>query len=176
MPIIRKYGIGLVCTAQARAEMDRIEIMRGHTEKMSSAISTRHYVEYFIQVNKDMTADGRKNILGEEFVNKDATDLAGKGERSGFKVRFKCDKSSLGVDGRSGEFQWNFEKGIVAKNEEVFELATNLGIISKPTVQSYEFKGNNWRGKEAIVCALRDNEELYLDVLNQIKLRDLVKR
>jgi RecA/RadA recombinase len=55
------------------------------------------------------------------------------GIRVGKKIRFKCEKSRNVVEGRKGEFWFNFENGEFAKPEvSLFELATSLKIIDHP--------------------------------------------
>lgn len=172
IPVLRKHNIALICTNQVRAELDPIEQMRGKKMKMASSFATQHFIEYFLFVEKDKTKDGRVDALGEEFVDESKTDMAGKAEKTGFKVRFKMEKSSLGADGRSGEFTWDFKRGIINTHEEVFELGVNLGIITKPNNVMYEFGGNQWRGKEAMLTAIKDSAELYNNIWTEIKRRD----
>jgi RecA/RadA recombinase len=172
IPVLRKYNIGLICTNQVRAELDPIEQMRGKKMKMASSFATQHFIEYFLFVEKNKTKDGKTDALGEELVDESKTDMAGKAEKTGFKVRFKMEKSSLGIDGRSGEFTWDFKRGIINTHEEVFELGVNLGIITKTNNVMYEFGGSQWRGKEAMLTAIKDNQELYNNVLTEIKRLD----
>jgi len=123
-------------------------------------------------VEKDRTKEGRTDLLGNEFVDPDKKDLQDKFEKTGFKIRFKMEKSSLGVDGRSGELTYDFHKGIVNTHEEVYQLGVNLGIIQKPNNVTHSFKGQDFRGKEAMLIAIRDTPELYKAILNEVKILD----
>jgi RecA/RadA recombinase len=170
--VLRKYGIAMICTNQIRAELDAVEQMRGNKIKMASAFSTQHYIEYFLYVEKNRTKDAKADLLGQELVDSSKVDMAGKEEKTGFKVRFQMKKSTVGIDGRSGEFTWDFKKGIINTHEEIFELGTGLGVITKPNNVMYEFGGNQWRGKEAMITAIRDNTELYNNIWEAIKKLD----
>lgn len=172
LPVLRRHHISLITTNQVRAELDPIEQMRGKSVKMAGSWAQFHFIEYFLYVEKDKTKDGRTDLLGHEFVDENKKDIQEKAEKTGFKVRFRMEKSSMGVDGRSGEMTWDFEKGIVNTHEEVFQLGVNLGIIQRPNNVMYAYNGQEWRGKETCLNAIKDNFELYNTIWSEIRNLD----
>jgi RecA/RadA recombinase len=62
--------------------------------------------------------------------------------RIGKKIRFRCEKSREVVEGRKGEFWFDFEKVRFARPaESLFNLATNLGVIGHTRTPILEDKG-----------------------------------
>ena len=173
LPVIRKYGISLVLIAQARAEMDQLEIRRGNKYKSSVSWATKHFCEYFVCVEGNENAEGRKDIFGNELVNEKLVDLADKGEKTARKIRVKMKASSMGPEGRVGEFTFDFSKGMINQFEEVFKLGVGRGIIEKPSNVSYTFGGKTWRGKDACLKELAENKALCKEIVDELKRRDL---
>jgi RecA/RadA recombinase len=173
LPVIRKHDIALVLVAQIRAEMDMTEQMRGNKFKMQASYGLQHMAEYFVAVEPNRTKDGRTDIHGNEFVNEDATDLAGKSELTAMKIRTKMKDSSMGPKGRTGEFTFHFKKGVVNQYEEVFKLGTGRGIVDRPNNLVYAFGGEKWNGKDNFVAALKDRPELCEAIITELKRRDL---
>jgi hypothetical protein len=79
----------------------------------------------------------------------------------------------MGPKGRVGEFTFDFNRGVVSQYEEVFQLGVNRGIVSKPNQLMFEFGGEQWKGKEAFLEALRDNHELCEAIVAEVQRRDL---
>jgi RecA/RadA recombinase len=171
--VIRKYDIALVLVTQIRAEMDLTEQMRGNKFKMQGSYGLQHFAEYFVAVEPNRTKDGRTNIHGQEFVNEDLTDLAGKSEQTAMKIRVKMKDSSMGPKGRTGEFTFDFKKGVVNQYEEVFKLGTGYGIVDRPNQLTYAFNGEKWSGKDKFVEALKATPQLCKDILDELQRRDL---
>lgn len=100
------------------------------------------------------------------------------GVRVGKKIRFKCEKSRNVVEGRKGEFWFNFETGEFAKPEEsLFELATSLKIITHPIKDGkvnkiwWQYPDNSptplkFQGSKACIEALAKDKELFNAVFN----------
>lgn len=172
--VLRENHIALIVTNQANAEMDALEIKRGHKIKMNAAFAAKHFLEYFIYVEKDRTVDGRKDALGNEFLNSEKK--AGmddkKKEKSGFKIYFEMTKSSASIDGRSGQITWDYLNGLINTHEEVFTLGINLGIIQRPTPRTYTYRDQKWGSFEDTLNAIRDDKKLYDAILTDIKLLD----
>jgi len=172
LPVIRKYGIAVVLVAQARAEMDQTEQMRGNKIKAQAGFGLMHFCEYFIIVETNRTKAGRTDMAGQEFVNEDATDLAGKGEVIATKIRVKMKDSSLGPKGRTGEFTFHFHRGLVNQHEEVFKLGTARSSISNPKQGYYEFNGQTWHGEAKCLKALSEDQGLCDSIIAELKRRD----
>src|SRR5579859_1505632 len=165
LPVIRKYDIALVLICQVRAEMDQTEIMRGNKFKMGASFGLQHMAEYFLAVEENKTKDGRSNIHGEALINEEVEDLAGRGEVTGTKIRARMRDNSMGPKGRTGEFTFDFSKGIVNQYEEVFKLGVGRGIVNRPNQLTYEFGGQTWKGKDAFLAALKESQKLQDDII-----------
>lgn len=176
LPTIRKYNIALVLTAHARAELDMWEIKRGHKTKMQASFGVQHVCEYFMMVEKNATAEGRKDLQGRPFINETIRDLKGDGEMSGHKVQVWMQDSSMGPKDRSGEFTIDYARGIINTHEEVFLLGTECGIIERPNNLVYKFGGFEWKGKPAMLNALEADTELQRSIVKELKRIDLEGR
>jgi hypothetical protein len=173
LPVIRKYDIALILIAQARAEMDQTEQMRGNKYKMQAGFGLQHMAEYFIVVEPNRTTDGRKDLSGKEFVDDNVTDLANKGEVTAMKIRAKMKDSSMGPKGRTGEFTFHFKRGLINTYEEVFKLAINRNLVERPNNLMYAFEGQTWKGRDAFAGALRESPALCDRLILKLRERDL---
>jgi RecA/RadA recombinase len=173
LPVQRKYGIAVVLVSQARSEMDQAEIMRGNKIRMASAFQVQHYAEYFMLVEPNKTKSGRTSLDGKEFVDDTVGDMSDRGDRYAHKIRVCMKDSSMGNKGRVGEFTFDYNKGFINVHEEVFTLGVNRGIISKPNQLTYSFNGRSWKGQAAMVEALKNEPELQVAVVKELKRRDM---
>lgn len=174
LPTIRKYGIALIMTAQVRAEMDPKEQMRGKTVKMAGNWATKHMAEYFVFVEPNRSKDGRTTLTGEEFLDEESKDLMDKAEKTGHKIRFRVEESSCGVSGRTAEFTLDYERGIINTHEEVFQLAKNTGVLTKPNNIMYQYKDKSWKGLAATLAAIQQDPALAAAMLADVYAKDAV--
>ena len=79
LPIQRKYGIGIVFTCQARAEMDKVEVDRGNKIKMGASFGLKHHCEYFVFVEQNLYKAGRQDLLGNDLRDEALGDVTEKG-------------------------------------------------------------------------------------------------
>lgn len=172
LPVIRKHNIVLIMTAHVRAELDQLQIRRGKKVKMAAAWATKHTAEFFAYVEPNLSKDGRKTLTGEEFLDKKTVDFMKKGEKTGHKIRFRIDESSVGPQGRTGEFTLSYGGGIINTHEEVFTLGCNLGVIERPNNTTYIYKDNKWVGKPALLDALKMNPVLCQEIMDEVYTKD----
>jgi recombination protein RecA len=104
-------------------------------------------------------------------LSADATVKNSKGEKIGHVVRAKIQKNKVGAPFRQAEYKVEYEKGIVNKHEELFELAVKYGLIERPTNQSYMICGEKIRGRDAAV-ALFSKDKIALEEYH-LKIRDM---
>jgi hypothetical protein len=175
----RKYRFGLVLISQQRAEMDMMEQMRGNKTKPGVSFGALHHCEYSMHVERNVTKAGQTSLSGDTFVDdtvsRKATSADGgkdDGEKTGHKIRVTMKDSSMGPKGRVGEFTVDYDKGIVNTHEEVFLLGVNRGVIERPNNTMYAFGGKEWRGKPAILEALRTDDDMQNAVLKELRARD----
>lgn len=173
LPVIRKYDIALVLVCQVRSEMDQAEIMRGNKYKMQGSFGLQHMAEYFTEVCENRTSAGRKDLHGNELIDGSVTDLAEKGESIAKKIRIKMKDSSLGPKGRTGEFTFHFQYGVVNQYEEVFKLAINRNLVNRPNNRTYEFEGQSWTSKDSFIEALKSSPDLCRSIIAELKRRDI---
>jgi hypothetical protein len=141
--------------------------MYGPKEKMAGGFHQKHSFEYFVKVTRDNSSEGKKDALGNELTN-DVKDFKGKEERTGHKIYVEMTESSRGVAGRSGQFTFDYNKGIVNVEEEIFELAKNLNLVERPNNRTYVLNGVNFSSKEEFITAIRDQEGVRNQLLKQI--------
>ena len=180
---LRKYKIACILVAQARAELDTTEQMRGNKVKMAAAHATKHKAEYFMLVEHLKTKEGKTDLTGHTFADttignvmssqKDAAD----GDLAGRKMRCTMQQSSCGRDGRVGIFTLHKDRGLINVHEEIFLLGSgNFGIIEEPTQGRFQFGDRKWHGKEAILKNIEEDTQLRKDILAACKRRDLERR
>jgi RecA/RadA recombinase len=169
LKIQRECGFSVLLTDHVRAELDQLEVMRGNTIKMAASFAVQHYAEFFMFVEQLKTKDGRKDALGNEFVDESQTDLAGRGERTGYKTRVTMKKSSLGVAGRTGIFTFSYDKGFINQHEEIFSLAVDHSHVIEHSGNTYQFGDKKWVGRQATLKALADDPHLCAEVLAAVR-------
>jgi RecA/RadA recombinase len=180
---LRRYNIACVLVAQARAEMDKLEKMRGNDIKMAAAWAVKHKAEFFMKVEHLRTAEGKKDLLGNALIDTTIQNVmssakdAQEGDVVGRKMRCTMQASSCGRDGRVGIFTLHKDRGLINTHEEVFLLgAGNFGVIEEPSQGRFKFGERTWHGKEAILKALEEDTQLRKDVLVACKRIDLARR
>jgi RecA/RadA recombinase len=169
----RNKKIAISIITQVASEMDKIEQMRGNKFKMSAAFALQHWAEYFILLEPNRSKDGRQDLLGNDLVNDELTDFKDKSEKTGHKIRVTMKDSSLGIPGRSGEFTFDYQKGLINVHEEVFRLGLSRNIVQHPNNVTYAYGGKEWRGKEAFLTALQESQEMQDSIIKEIKMIDI---
>lgn len=172
LAVQRKYKFAIILTCQVRCEMDKIEQMRGNKLKISIPFAVQHYAEYFMFVEPDRNKEGKTALDGTAFVDADMGDIRGDADQVGHKIMGQMKDSSAGPKKRRFEFTLDYRKGFINIYEEVFKLGINRGIIERPNNTTYVFKGKTWRGKENIWAALKEDEQLRMDIVAELYRRD----
>lgn len=175
LPIIRNNRIALVLTTQVRAEMDQWEAMRNHGIKMAASFATKHFAEYFMYVEEIKSAKGKADLEGNKLLDTNLKDVFNEdGEKTGHRVRAEMVGQSMGgCRNRIAEFTIDYKRGIVNQHEEVFVLGCGRGVIERPNNKTYIYKGTQWNGKPAMLDALKNDEKLCKDIMNDIFSQDL---
>jgi RecA/RadA recombinase len=172
LPLIRQHRIAFICTAHIRANLDAG--MYGPKEKMAGSWATKHFFEYFIEVKRDGSKEGKTDELGNALEDDSVKDFRGNKERVGHKIYVRMDDSSVGVAGRSGEFTLSYKEGLINTHEEVFLLAKNLGLVEQPNNRTYVFGGTKYNSKQEFLTALKDNESISKQIIDLAYSRDRV--
>ena len=169
----RKHKIGLILTAHVRAEMDQLEQKRGNKVRMAASFGVQHHAEYFLYIEHNRNKDSREDLLGHKFESANGAGISDdKSEITGHKVRAVMKANSMGPAGRVAEFTIDYRKGIINVHEEIFLLGVNRGVITRPNLQTYRFADKDYRGKEAMLTALKDNTDLAQEVLKELRKAD----
>ena len=93
------------------------------------------------------------------------------GEKIGHTVRAKIQKNKVGAPFRQAEYKVEYEKGIVNRGEEVFDLAIKYKLIERPNNQSYIISGEKVRGRDAALKVFTENKSLVEEY--NLNIRDL---
>lgn len=169
IPVLRRYKVALIVTAQSRAELDPILSMRNKI-KPALAYTSLHQIDWQIQIIQNKNKDGK-------MMDEKSKDMMDKALQTGHKIRCVVSGSSSSPSGRTSEFSLNYDHGIVNIGEEVAKLSTNLpGIVNMPNNRTYCFDGLEWKSWEAWVNALENDLDLRKKVVEAIKLTDQVIR
>lgn len=181
-PTIRRNNIALLLVSQVRAEMDPTEQMRGNKVKMAASFGTKHFAEYFMFVEPNLTSAAGKDVEGKELVNSEVSagigvsdgSKAAKGEQTGHKIRVTMKESSCGPKGRVGQFTFDYKRGIVNIWEEVFLLAMARNVIENVKGNTWAFDKYQWTGgKPAVISAIKEDPALAAAIVRELKKRDL---
>ena len=159
LAIIRKYKIGLLCTTHIRANLDAG--MYGPKTKMAGSWAARHFFEYYVEVKKDGSA-------GSKIENDSIRDFKGNKEKTGHKIFVKMAESSVGVEGRTGQFTLDYQKGLVNTGEELATLAKSLGLVEMPNNRTYIVGDKKYTSKADFFNAIEQDEELAKQLLSKI--------
>lgn len=165
MPFLRRHKIAVIATAHIRGNLDAG--MYGPKEKMAGGFHQKHSFEYFVKVTRDNSSDGKTDALGNELVA-ETKDFKGKSERTGHKIYIEMTESSRGVAGRTGQITFDYNKGIVNTEDEIFELSKNLNLVERPNNRTYVLNGQSFSSKEAFITAIRDDSSVRDHLLASI--------
>jgi hypothetical protein len=179
-PIIRRYKIAMTLVAQARAEMDPLEQMRGNKLKMHAAYALQHFAEYFIFTEQNRGATGKTDLSGNSFIDDSKKGTFAQNERLAHKIKVTMKSSSAGPAGRTGEFTLDYYNGIVNQYEEVFLLGVGQGVVKRPNNVTYVMpdfpvtgQEQKYRGKDDFITAIRENKPLSDEILKRVRMLDI---
>ena len=79
----------------------------------------------------------------------------------------------MGPKGLTGEFTFDYHKGLTHVHEEVFRLGVNRGVIARSGGAWLEFDGKKWNGKKDMLQALQESPDMQAAIIRQLKERDL---
>lgn len=165
LPTIRKHKIALICTSHVRANLDAG--MYGPKKKMAGGWAQKHFFEYFIEVAKN-------NSNADKIEDKQSgKDFRGKNEILGHKIKVKMVDSSVGIQGRSGEFTLEYKRGLVNVGEEIATLAKMYKLVEMPNNKTYIVGDKKYTSKANFSKALEEDKELAQHLLEQIYARDM---
>jgi RecA/RadA recombinase len=171
-----KKRIHLYLTAHARDEMDRLEIMRGNKKKPAAAMAVKHLCEFVLNVERNTTAKGNLDWLGNKLVDESKVDMSGSKdnsfERTGHKIKFWLQGNSLGPANRVAEATFDYSKGFINVNEEILRIGFNWGVIERLNKQSWRIGTEEFRGTPAILQALAERPDLQKTVMGSLLERE----
>lgn len=117
VPTIRPHNITTILVQQVRENID-IYTKARNPWTVPDGKALKHYSDYIIQV--------------ERIETKDSLVKSETGVITGHVVRIVCKKNKAGAPYRVAEFKLDYDKGIVGTENEVFELAKTLEVITHP--------------------------------------------
>lgn len=169
VPLLKKRNILLICTAHMTANIGAM----GHAKKSKAGISfwTRHSFEYFVEVARDGSAEGKIDILGNKFEG-DTKDMKDNKQITGHRIFVKMDENSLGTSKRTGEFTIDYKKGPINTEDEIVEIAINTKTVERPNNRTYLFEDQKFNSKEEFVLAVRRDKILQGKLIDKIRSKD----
>jgi hypothetical protein len=180
LPIIRKHKIAMIWTAHVRANLD---MHGGHGPKtrMGAAWGARHGIEYYVYVNPNKSADGAKDWMGKPLENAEISDVKGNKDKTGKRIFVRMEESSMGIEGRSGEFLLDYHQGIVDPWAEIAMVGANSGVVFHPpsksgtgeNVRRWQFEEQQWDGWENFLLAVKGDQELQRKIQEAAIAKDL---
>lgn len=179
LEVLHRHRIALVMTNQVRDEFDRIEKMR-NPYRMWGGWFLKHFAEYKLLLAPVNSKEGQKTLTGVELVDASMTDVMGKGEQLGHRIRATMKNSSLGPKNRRAEFTFDYRRGVINKHEDAFQLGVTRNIFERPSNRLYILKDYpvvgkeaEWDGKENCILALQRNDEVCKTVLERVRGQDI---
>lgn len=158
MPVLRRNKVALICTEHVRGNLDAG--MYGPKLKMGGGWHEKHTFEYYMKVSRNnRKAETHVSASGEKFES-DNKDFKGNKEVTAHKIFVQMNESSRGVAGRTGQITFDYRKGIINTEEEVFELAKNLNLVERPNNRTYMLGDQKFNSKGEFIQAIAENEEL----------------
>jgi len=82
--------------------------------------------------------------------------------------------SSIGIQGRSGEFTLEYKRGLVNVGEEIATLAKKYKLVEMPNNRTYIVGDKKYSSKADFNQALEEDQELSDLLLSQIYAQDAV--
>src|SRR5690606_23990595 len=171
IPILKKYKIPYIGVEQMRMNVDTNNPY-APKEKMAADFKTRHIFEYFMSIKVANAADDKTDIEGNRFEDDSIRDARGNKERTGHKIYFKMEMSSLGPAGRAGLLTFDYEKGIINTHEELFLMGYNTGVIKREGNSNYVYGDLKINGKANFAKKIREDEELAGMILADVMKLD----
>lgn len=165
-PFLRRHKIAMIATAHVRGNLDAGAY--GPKEKMAGGWHQKHSFEYFVKVSRDNSAEGKADALGNKLEIADQKDFKGKAEKTGHKIYIEMTENSRGRAGRSGQFTFDYDRGIVNIEEEIFELAKTLKLIERPNNRTYVLNGVNFNSKEEMLTGIKEDPKVREFLLKEI--------
>jgi len=177
---LHQNKIALILTAQARANLDP-QTAKYVPYKMAGAWYLKHYVEYTLKLEPAGGEFKNKTLSGAELVDDSLTDVLGKSDKIGHRIRATMENSSCGPKGRKAEFTFSYREGVINRHEEAFQLAITRGIVDRPNNTTYVMpdfpkgtgKDMSWRGKAVFLKAVEDNTDLYQQIIERVREQDI---
>lgn len=167
LPIIRKYNLMTLLVQQVNMNMNADEVKYQNRKWIvPSGQALKHFCESMALIERVESKDAKIFSDTAQIRDKKALQL-------GHTIRVKVEKANLDAPFRESQFRLDYMKGVVQPGLEVFELGSNLGVITHPInpksgleiVTQWEFGGQKWIGERAMVEALEGNPSLREDIM-----------
>lgn len=175
IPIFKKHKIPYIGVEQMRMNIDTSN-QNGPKEKMAANFKTKHIFEYFMSIKQANSKDDKVDIEGNAFEDDSIKDARGNKEKTGHKIYFKMEQSSLGTAGRAGLLTIDYDKGIINQHEEIFGLGYGTGVITREGTSMYTYKDVKIHGKGAFARRIKEDEELAGMILADVFAQDADKK
>jgi hypothetical protein len=171
IPLLKRKKIPFIGVEQMRMNIDTNN-PNAPKEKMAASFKTKHAFEYFMSIKRAGAKEDKMDIEGHAFEDEGIKDARGNKERTGHRIYFKMEASSLGTDGRSGILTLDYKKGFINQHEEVFLMGYNCGIIKREGISNYIYKNLKINGKANFALKIKEDQELAKQILEDVRALD----
>lgn len=162
IPVVAQYHLLTFFIQQVTMEIDPMKALR-NPYVITEGKALKHAADVMLEIVK---LDTKKGILEH------GKTISGGAQQVGHIVRVKVKKNRLGVPARVAQFTWHYDLGIIAQDEEIYELGKTLGLIYHPMNDSGKPNAQMW--KYAGYEAIRGEENFKSWMLNEKKILEEV--
>lgn len=149
--LVNKVGHSRTIVIFVNQIREKVGVMFGNPETTSGGRALKFYSSIRMRVTKSS-----KEILGEDK------------SKVGHEIQVKIEKNKVAPPYREAHMTLLYNEGLDSIGE-IFDVAMLKNVISR-SGPTYTYKGQSWRGQEAVKSTIRSNEALRADLLDQIKL------
>lgn len=158
---IRKHKVLTICIQQVLMQMDPFKAKFNGPWTIPSGMALKHFSDYMILVDKINKKD-------EKIWDDTKLSVQGKPIQIGHRIRAKTEKNRTAAPYRVAEFSIEYGVGVVDVGREIAELGMNLGIVERPSSQTWEFGKYKERGAPNFVDRVRQTPELQRAIMEKI--------
>jgi RecA/RadA recombinase len=162
-PFLRQFcrNYRVFCTFIGQARSGGSDMFGNEIWTTNGGEALYHEMQYRFLITR---AGGGDDIFSETF------DAKGEQVKIGHRIKFICEKNKMGEGlEREGFADIIYMKGIVNVEEEIIDLAKNMGIISTAGAW-FEFDGQKFNGKKQLAIHLKDHADQYNRILSQVMM------
>jgi len=139
-PLLSKTGVAFIAINQVRVDLGK---MFGDPTSTPGGKAWKHYCSVMLHFTSS--------------ESKESWFLDDNGTKYGHIVGARVDKNKVACPNSKCNFDVKYESGISNRHKEVFDIGVKYGVIQRPNNVSYLYEDYKWKGKEACIKAILEN-------------------